>query len=51
MNQISIIALTSKNIFEIIDIVIHTEKDRINMIDYNKVNEVISFLEDVIKNY
>jgi aminopeptidase YwaD len=51
MNNIAAIALTSKNIFEMIDNIIHTEKDRIELIDYNKVNEVINFLEDLIKNY
>ncbi len=51
MNNIATIALTSKKIFEMIDNIIHTEKDRIELVDYNKVNEVIIFLEDVIRNY
>lgn len=51
MNQIPTIALTSKNIFDKIDNIIHTEKDRIDLIDYNKVKETILFLEEVVKNY
>ncbi len=51
MNQIPAITLTSKNIFEIIDSVIHTERDTIELVDYNKVAEVVFFLEDLIKKY
>ena len=50
-NNIAAIALTSKNIFEMIDNIIHTEKDRIELVDYEKINEVIIFLKDLIKNY
>jgi aminopeptidase YwaD len=51
MNNIAAIALTSKNIFELIDNIIHTEKDRIELVDYEKIYEVIIFLKDVIRNY
>ena len=51
MNQISTIALTSKNIFEIIDSVIHTEKDTLNLIDCTKVIEVVFFLEELVRKY
>jgi aminopeptidase YwaD len=51
MNNIATIALTSKNIFEMIDNIIHTEEDKLELVDYNKVNEAINFLEDLIKNY
>lgn len=51
MNNIAAIALTSKNIFELIDNIIHTEKDRIELVDYEKIYEVIIFLNDVIRNY
>lgn len=43
--------MTSKKIFEMIDNIIHTEEDKIELVDYKKVNEVINFLEDLIKNY
>lgn len=51
MNNIAAIALTSKNIFELIDNIIHTEKDKIELVDYEKIYEVIIFLKDVIRNY
>lgn len=51
MNNIAAIALTSKNIFEMIDNIIHTEKDRIELVDYEKIYEVIIFLKDLIRNY
>ena len=49
MNNIPAVALTSKDIFEIIDTVIHTEKDNLEMIDYHKVEEVVYFLEKLLK--
>jgi len=49
MNNIPAVALTSKDIFEIIDTVIHTEKDNLEMIDYHKVEEVVYFIEKLLK--
>lgn len=51
MSNIAAIALTSENIFEMIDNIIHTKKDRIELVDYEKIYEEIIFLKDLIRNY
>jgi len=51
VNDIPAVAFTSKDIFEIIDTIIHTEKDNLEMIDYQKVEEVIYFIEDFLKKF
>ncbi|MFW6265126.1 MAG: M28 family peptidase, partial [Bacillota bacterium] len=48
MNQIPVVTLTSKDIFRIIDSVIHTEKDTLDLVDYNRVEEVVFFLEELL---
>ena len=49
MNQIPTMALTSKDIFGLIDNVIHTERDTLELVDYNRILEVVNFLGDLIK--
>ena len=51
MNNIATVALTSKKIFEMIDNIIHTKEDKIELVDYKIINEVINFLEELIINY
>ena len=48
MNQIPTMALTSKDIFGLIDNVIHTERDTLELVDYNRILEVVNFLGDLI---
>ena len=49
MNQIPTIALTSKDIFNLIDKVIHTKKDNLNLVDYKEVVKVIKLIEKIVK--
>jgi aminopeptidase YwaD len=48
LNDIPTIALTSKDIFNMIDKVIHTPKDHQSLVDVKKVIEVIGLIEQFI---
>lgn len=48
MARIPVLALTSKNIFRLIDKVVHTEKDNLELVDYSGVLEAVYFLKDLI---
>ncbi len=50
MNNIPAIAFTSKDIFQLIDSVIHTEKDKLDIISFEEVLKVISFLKNFLVN-
>ena len=50
-NDIPAIALTSKDIFEIIDTIIYTEKDTLDLVDIIKLENTINFLKEILKKY
>lgn len=43
MSNIPTLAMTSSNIFDILDDVIHTEKDTLDLVDLNNLEDVVSF--------
>jgi aminopeptidase YwaD len=51
MEEVPVIAFTSKGIFQLLDTVIHTEKDTVDLIDSKKVIKVVRILEEMVKDY
>ncbi|OJF94625.1 M28 family metallopeptidase [Alkalibacterium sp. 20] len=49
MENIPVIAFTSKGIFQLLETVIHTEKDTIELIDHEKIIKVVRILEETVK--
>ncbi|SFC01464.1 Zn-dependent amino-or carboxypeptidase, M28 family [Alkalibacterium subtropicum] len=50
LEGVPVIAFTSKGIFQLLDTVIHTEKDTVDLIDPKKVIQVVRTLEEMVKN-
>lgn len=51
LKQIPTVVFTSKGIFQILDTIIHTEKDTVNLVDAEKVIKVVRVIEETIKGY
>lgn len=49
--NIPVIAFTSKGIFDLLDTVIHTDKDTVELIDPEKVINVVRILEETVKTF
>ena len=48
-NGIPAVAITSKNLLELIEVIVHTEKDTIDVIDHDKIIKVIELIAEIIK--
>ncbi|MFO8069393.1 MAG: M28 family peptidase [Alkalibacterium sp.] len=51
MKHIPTVAFTSEGIFDILDTVIHTEKDTIELIDHEKVIKAVRVIEEMVKKF
>ena len=49
MNGIPAITFTSKEILKLIDVIAHTEKDSLDIIDHKEVLKIILFIDEIIK--
>ena len=49
LKHIPTIAFTSSGIFQILETIIHTEKDTVNLVDDEKVIKVVRVIEEIIK--